>query len=173
MNYTVYKITNTVNGKIYVGLTKQTIHMRLMDHYKRGFALTDAIHKYGKDKFLIESLETNLTKDQASEREKYYISELNSTVKGVGYNMTFGGDGVAVVEHTAEYRKKLSDAAKKNHANKIIGMHGRKHSQETKSSMSENHADFSGDKNPMYGRKHSPETIEKIRAARKNRIKIT
>lgn len=161
--YTVYKITNLINNKIYIGLTKKTIEMRMMDHHKRGYALTDAIKKYGKENFIIESLETGLSKTEAAEREKVHIKRLNSTVKGVGYNMTWGGDGVSVVERTDEYKRKLSEAAKKNHSNKIIGMWNKKHKQKTKDLMSENHADFSGTNNPMYGRKHSPETKAKMR----------
>ena len=45
------------------------------------------------------------------------------------------------------------------------GTLGYKYTDEQKANMSKNHADITGDKNPMYGKKHSAETIEKMRTA--------
>lgn len=64
-----------------------------------------------------------------------------------------------------EFRKRCSINSKRLQAEKRIGMHGRKHTQETLEKMSK----YQSESNPMLGRKHSPEAIEKIRAASKGR----
>lgn len=93
----IYKITNLVNGKIYVGKTIYTIERRFKEHLsdsKRGKyenrPLYKAINKYGKDNFIIEAIE-KCEDDKASEREIYWIEKLNSYHNG--YNATLGGDG--------------------------------------------------------------------------------
>jgi predicted GIY-YIG superfamily endonuclease len=54
MSYNIYLITNIENKKQYVGITKFSITERFYQHSKRGFLLTEAIKKYGEDKFFIE-----------------------------------------------------------------------------------------------------------------------
>lgn len=97
----IYKITNSVNGKIYIGKTSKPIEKRLQTHFrnavtcKRRSRLYSAIRKYGCDKFSIEVIHT-LTKDEESKvdyYERYYIKLFNSKNHLVGYNMTDGGDG--------------------------------------------------------------------------------
>ena len=61
----IYKVTNTVNGKLYIGQTSRTIEVRWREHIqdafgrnnKGFFALHRAIKKYGKDAFKIEQIE--------------------------------------------------------------------------------------------------------------------
>ena len=55
--YNIYLITNLENNKKYVGLTKFSITERFHQHLKRGFVLTEAIKKYGENKFFIELIE--------------------------------------------------------------------------------------------------------------------
>lgn len=94
----IYKITNQINGKIYVGKTLSTIDNRWCEHlrdYSRSYnkirPLYSAMIKYGVKNFSIEELEECLP-EEASEREKYWIETLQSFKKG--YNATVGGDGV-------------------------------------------------------------------------------
>jgi predicted GIY-YIG superfamily endonuclease len=47
--YKIYLITNLKNNKQYVGITKFSLEERFSQHIKRGFILTEAIRKYGKD----------------------------------------------------------------------------------------------------------------------------
>ena len=56
MFYKIYLITNLLNKKQYVGITKFSIEERFLQHTRRGFLLTEAIQKYGKEQFLIELL---------------------------------------------------------------------------------------------------------------------
>lgn len=96
--FIVYKITNKINNKIYIGLTSKTLEERWYQHYKDAIAYKDdyafhaAIRKYGKENFNVEEIENNLTEEQAKEKEIYYIKFYNSYIKDNGYNMTFGGD---------------------------------------------------------------------------------
>jgi len=89
----IYKITNTRNGKIYVGQTIRLLKERWDDHLKdarRGDQrhICRAIRFYGPHCFKIELIETVERKD-LDKREKYWIRYYNSKVDG--YNMTEGG----------------------------------------------------------------------------------
>jgi group I intron endonuclease len=84
----IYKITNRINGKSYVG---QSINMekRFKEHlYKQDAYIDRAIHKYGKDNFNFEILE-QCSQEDLNEKERYYINKLNTKQKG--YNIADGG----------------------------------------------------------------------------------
>ena len=90
----IYKITNLVNNKEYIGKTERTINQRWQEHIRESQkpnpsrALYRAIQKYGIDNFICtQIIETN----NPEEDEKYYI-DLYNTYKN-GYNETLGGDG--------------------------------------------------------------------------------
>lgn len=97
----IYKITNTINGKVYIGKTERSIEQRWQEHLK--FASTElneqrplynAIRKYGVNNFIIEVVEE--TKD-VNEREQYWINYYNSYKEG--YNATLGGDGKTLYDY--------------------------------------------------------------------------
>ena len=75
----VYLITNTVNGKKYVGVTKHGYQFRFHQHILESRAnhhnsiLHKAIVKYGEDKFIVEPLEVDVPDELLKEKEKYYI----------------------------------------------------------------------------------------------------
>jgi group I intron endonuclease len=83
----VYKTTNTINGKFYVGQDSNNNPKYLGS----GILLNRAIEKYGREYFIKEVLEVCNTKEQLNEREKYWIHELNA--KQEGYNIADGGRG--------------------------------------------------------------------------------
>ena len=93
----IYKITNLVNGKVYIGQS-QDIYSRWKEHkYARNkrecFALYGAFKKYGLDNFSFEIVEC-CPFEQLNEKEIYYIAQYHSYVgdaKSNGYNMTKGG----------------------------------------------------------------------------------
>ena len=77
----VYKLVNTMNGKIYIGKsTCKTVKERWNRHIRAarrgtGFHLHRAISKYGPEAFKVEVLETAITsKAELSVREKYFIA---------------------------------------------------------------------------------------------------
>ena len=92
----IYKITNKINDKIYIGQTSGTIEKRFKEHIKQSryndtFHLYRAMRKYGIENFEVEEIEE--CEDMIlSQREKYYIEYFDSYKNG--YNMTIGGDGV-------------------------------------------------------------------------------
>lgn len=103
MDYTngkIYKITNLIDGKIYIGRTKHSLKERFRQHVKNKRGKTfigSAITKYGFENFTIERIEDVFTIEQAMEREKYWIKELNSQNREIGYNLTEGGDDKRIV----------------------------------------------------------------------------
>lgn len=88
----IYKITNKVNNKSYIGQTRQSIQFRWNQHTSKrdNTYFHNAIQKYGKDNFEIEILE-ECDVEVLNEREIFYIAKYD-TFKN-GYNLTIGGDG--------------------------------------------------------------------------------
>jgi len=98
--YIVYKHTFKTTGKSYIGYTSKSMHERFEKHVLNSIAGMDnhfyrAIRKYGVDDIVSEVLYECETKDEATEKEKFYIDKYNTFNEG--YNMTKGGDGGWVV----------------------------------------------------------------------------
>ena len=89
----IYKTTNLINGKIYIGQKKSTIFLD-SDYLGSGVRLKSAIKHYGKENFKVELLEECYSREQLNDREIYYIGKYNSQDLTIGYNLTKGGDGV-------------------------------------------------------------------------------
>lgn len=87
----IYIITNLINGKVYIGQSKN-ITNRLARHRRGGdrCLLHRAIKKYGVDNFKFEVLE-ECQEEDLNEREIYYIAQYNSVVPN-GYNISYGGN---------------------------------------------------------------------------------
>lgn len=93
----IYKITNQLNGKSYIGKTLKTVEQRWREHLKDSQKpseekrpLYSAIKKYGKINFTIEEIEC-CKDDEANEREIYWIQYFDTYSNG--YNATKGGEG--------------------------------------------------------------------------------
>lgn len=91
----IYKYTNKINNKIYIGQTRQRLERR---HYKHTNQLDDntyfhrAVQKYGMENFSLEIIEDNIPLEQLDEREIYWIKYFDSYyTSGKGYNETKGG----------------------------------------------------------------------------------
>lgn len=90
----IYKITNDINSKIYIGLTTQTVDVRWRKHLENvhyvDYYLYRSMRVHGVEHFHIETIEK--VKDELlSEREQYWIQFYDSYSNG--YNMTRGGEG--------------------------------------------------------------------------------
>lgn len=162
--YKIYLITNLFNFKKYVGITKFSLEERFSQHIKRGFLLTEAIKKYGEQKFSIELIEVVESAERAYELEIFYIKEYNTKAPN-GYNLTDGGDGIFGWNITDEYREQCSFRTKDLHKNKKVGMYGKKHTNETRKKMSES---SKGNQNCL-GRVLSEETKFKISESNKGK----
>ena len=91
----IYKITNKINGKAYIGKTTQDLKKRMNKHYNsvdKDIFHTD-FRKYGKENFEVEILEDSIADDLLDDKETYYIKKFNTCALygGVGYNSTRGG----------------------------------------------------------------------------------
>lgn len=88
----IYKITNLLNEKIYVGQTKQEIEKRFLQHFYEKTPLGQAMRECGIENFTIEIIERCGTREQLKEREIFWINALNSKQPN-GYNVRNGGGG--------------------------------------------------------------------------------
>lgn len=153
MSYCVYMHTNKSNGKIYVGLTSMKPEERWCNGkgYHKGTYFRNAIDKYGWNNFEHEIIKDNLTKEEASYWEQYYISFYNLLNRRYGYNMSSGGE-CGGHPQTLETRKKISKNGYRQ------GMKGKKHSDDTKRKMSKS----------KIGRRFSNESKEKMKSSALN-----
>jgi group I intron endonuclease len=91
----IYKVTNLLNGKVYIGQTKRSLESRWAQHQhavksKYGFCkLQKAINEIGADNFSIEQIDSAATKEEANEKEVFWIKFYNATIDG--YNTSPGG----------------------------------------------------------------------------------
>jgi len=131
----IYKITNDANEKIYIGKTKNVRH-RIAQHKskaKQGAPghFYNAVRQYGPEHFHLEIIE-ECSEENANAREQFWIKELNTTDREIGYNKTAGGDGGhnawELNDHKEETSRKLSESNR-----------GRVVSEETRRKLSEAH----------------------------------
>ena len=169
-NYTVY-MHICPNGKKYIGITKlkPTERWKNGKSYKRCVLFNKAIEKYKWDNIQHIILFTNLSKEDAEQKEIELISKYKSNNKNFGYNIESGGHVNCVSEET---KKKISNATKKAlqrpevKKNMSIAQHnrpsplkGRKLSDEHKLKLSKAHQG--------KGHKLSFETKEKLKHNKK------
>ena len=100
--YSIYKTTNTITKKFYVG--KQSSNRTY--YLGSGKLLQRAIEKHGKQNFTKTILEDGLTATQASEREQHWI-ETTGALGNQGYNMHPGGIGGDNSQHIDYANRKI------------------------------------------------------------------
>jgi len=161
----IYKITNLVNGKKYIGQTVNTFNERYNFagegiervwaylNFRRGKEtfyesriyhnnhLLKAIEKYGFDNFTVEIIDTAETLDELNQKERYWIEHHKAFTDG--YNYCIGGNGTKGYRFSKESKRKMSLSRKGIHA---------------------------GKKNPNYKARHfTKETIRKMSLAKKGK----
>lgn len=109
----IYIYINKINGHKYIGQTNN-LQKRFNGHksdsyntnsHSYNYPLHNAIRKYGIENFEFKVLESNLTQEEANEKEKYWIQKEKSHISQGGYNITFGGDGCSKEKLTWEELK--------------------------------------------------------------------
>jgi group I intron endonuclease len=157
----VYKITNKIDNKQWIGQTIRSLEERWAEHCKKQSPcryLKNAIQKYGRENFEIKILVRCNSIEEMNRREQYYIRLLN-TLAPNGYNLDSGGKNKLVHPDT---RRKLSESLKGNkHPN-----FGKAMSEEQKFKISEAQK---GKNHRMFGRHLSEETKVKISKSNKGR----
>jgi group I intron endonuclease len=182
----IYVLTNTVNGKRYVGQTILDVQLRFSKHCHPSqypTRIKNAIHKYGKENFTVETLASATNQDDLNFLERHFIAELGTLNRRIGYNVTPGGRGGIRTKEAAEKaaqklrgRKVPRDAVERMAATKrdrprtpaeqavidrMIKMAtGRVHTEESRRKMSE----------AVKGRKMAPFSAEhRAKLSEKNR----
>src|SRR4030042_3197000 len=109
----IYKATNIINGKVYIGQTigklqsRKIVHESEAKRHKRNHHFHNALNYHGKNNFIWEVIDESETIDELNEKEIYWISKYNSTNKLLGYNRDLGGlNGF----HSEISKKKISIA---------------------------------------------------------------
>ncbi len=112
----IYKITNLINSKTYIGQTTTSLQERIYNYRKEckwsknPRPVIFAMRKYGIENFTFEIVENDIpTKKLLDEKERYYINEVykSLTTQG-GYNVELGGNGIG--KHSEETKRKISEA---------------------------------------------------------------
>lgn len=184
--YTVYKITNLINQKIYIGYTSKTPEYRLSTHIygaiknpESHYRLARAIRKHGAENFITEALYQSPDKSHvANEMEDFFIQQYNSMDESIGYNMAPGGQGGDI--KSKEQKRQLSEKMKVDNPNNDAKVR-RKISKGV--AAAHRRGDFANSENYMKafeankqrfidnnpGRNKSPETLEKLSVSQKER----
>lgn len=171
----IYKVTNTINSKVYIGQTTETLERRWTRHKYNSKSdqryFYKAIRKHGAENFRIETLCSCRTKADLDYCERYFIAAFASSSPKNGYNLTHGGEGgqfteerkkdwghwARGVKRSAETRQKISDALK--------GRKGQEHSEEQ-------YAHWTNEIKPQFtfaGRQHKDTSKAKISQRLKGR----
>ena len=156
----VYKITNTINGKAYIGISvHEPTQGRIKEHLagRGNRIIARAVKKYGKDAFTYEILEANVFDELLPDLEVAYIANYN-TISPNGYNLTSGGDKHKRL--SAETRLKISE--KQKGRPRTLSEAGRRKISELAKART-------GDKNPCFGRKLSEGHRRKLQDSRKGK----
>ena len=177
MSYTVY-LHLFPNEKTYVGITCQKVERRWRNGKGyEGQLVYDAIKKYGWDNIKHIILENGLSKEQAEEKEKYYIKKYDSLSHRNGYNIESGGYVCGSLSD--ETKAKISESKKGTMKGEKHWHYGKHWGDDVKNKISESHKGmkygkgtlekkremFSGKKNPMYGVKLTAERKSKLQKA--------
>ena len=149
MFYTIYKTTNKINGKWYIGYhSTENLHDSYLGSGKN---LKKAVKKYGESSFIKEILYVFPTKEEALQKESELITE-DVVNNRMSYNVKLGGEGgwshiQYLIENDSDWKNKrysISDELRQRYANGEWawnyhdGFKGKKHSEESKRKISEN-----------------------------------
>lgn len=162
--YTIYKATNQVNNKVYIGFTSNWPQRINGHNYDRKYgnaenkAFYKALKKYGWDNFEWEAIYQSRDEEHTlTIMEPYFITEYRSWVGFKdcnGYNITCGGEGTSGYKRTPDliesHRQKLK---------------GRKQTPEHVAKRIASFKKTMAGAGTRTGKKHSPDSIEKMRQA--------
>lgn len=146
------------NKKVYIGITHQNPNRRWRNNgegYRKQNFIYNAIKKYGWENVKHEILYTNLTKEEAEQKEIELIAKYQSNNEKYGYNIANGGN----------CNESMSEKTKELIRNKLKGNSNAKGSVRSEKQIEFIKKINRGNKN-MLGKHHSEETKEKMRKAK-------
>jgi len=162
----IYKATNKINGKMYIGQTVKSLNRRISRHIGNALNNRDtyyfhkAIRKYGIDNFKWEIVKECDSLEELNKAEIKMIKKYNTFNNG--YNLNLGGGSNNGFRHTEETKKKISES--------LIGekhpLYGKHRSEETKKKIGDANR---GEKCYNYGKHRSEETKRKMSKAKKGK----
>lgn len=156
----IYKITNLVNKKIYIG-SSSNLKTRIKTHKNNlnknkhiNQYLQNAWNKYGEENFMFEIIE-KCSNEIKIKREQYWLDFTKCYIRKNGYNICKKADSPQGYKHTEESKKKMSFIKKEQIVSGKIKTNLKhrknfKHSEETKEKIRQSKL---GENNPMYGKK--------------------
>ncbi len=109
----IYKITNRINGKVYIGQTTKSLRWRWQCHCSKSKGcplLKRAILKHGRENFTVEQIDTACTREELDAKEIYWIKFYDSMNRDKGYNLTSGGESKK--SYSEETRRRMSESHK-------------------------------------------------------------
>ena len=168
----IYKITNLINNKIYIGKHKTDKNVLDERYWGSGLHLSRALDYYGKEKFNREILCWCNSLEELNEKEIYYISLYNSTNLDIGYNIKVGGDGGFPAIYSGE-KNGMFGVHRFGEANPNFGNHWNEESRIKMSNTIRNKGGHFGKNNPMYGKKHSETSKAKMREKAKTKPPVS
>jgi group I intron endonuclease len=146
----IYIVENSINNKQYIG--KRTGQFD-KNYYGSGIIVSQAIKKYGKDKFSVKILEYCDSQETLNQREKYFIEKLKPI-----YNIAAGGDGGHVLKYAdKEYIEEIYDRQSKAMQNTWKNL-----SPDERKAWGESISKSRKGSNGRTGTRHSEETKKKI-----------
>jgi group I intron endonuclease len=148
----IYKITNIINGKIYVG--KHSAKNIENSYMGSGIAIRRAIKKYRLDNFRKEILCICENEKKLNEMEIFWIAKTGSF--NDGYNMTKGGEGALGYKPTEDVIKRAAESRARYY----------EENQSAREILSEKARERIGEKNPFWGKRLSQAHIKKMTQAR-------
>lgn len=127
--YYIYRITNNINHKTYIGQHKTSSILKDDGYMGSGLLINAAYKKYGIENFTKIIITAAPTRFEANVLEKYYIAKERKENKNGCYNIADGGYTFSELSHSKVSREKALDTRRKNGT--------LKHSEETKKKISE------------------------------------
>lgn len=118
----IYKATNKVNQKIYIGQTAESISIRETKHYSdsklfnKNCYFNKAIRKYGRNNFIWEEIDSADSFEELDYMEKYWIKFYSSNNRKYGYNLAEGGNVNRGFKKTKEQKEQISKTLKLKYA---------------------------------------------------------
>ena len=174
----IYKISNNINNKIYIGQTIRPLIKRIYE-YKSALNtntfhnnyLGNTIKKYGFENFEFSVIDTAKTIEELNEKEINWIKHYNSTDKNIGYNIELGGSNALATEDTKTKMSQSHSGIKQTQhwINKRIAKSGTEEAKKYGKAKTEEEKKYLSEVSPKYwlGKSRDEETRKKISKTKK------